>query len=345
MADPNHSYSRTPNTLPELEGTMRGVYHSRGIVTNDELMRQTAEANPDIGSVDKVKMVVRTMMGKVAGHVAQNRRVVMSDIGVTFALGIGGSLPSLDADPGEGNQLYAGIYLNESWRAPFEGIVPELVGPAADKPVAYSVEDERSHRGGVVVGTDTFHFIGANLSVNAEGECLTLTDSTGATHVAVVTEMRGGQSVYAHFSEAPAPGKAKLTLLTRGSLTPHGSLWPLTKQVTVLAGDAPVGPAPEIERGYSEGEGHSDGCVFPYYAFILQGVNLDGAAVKIGYTEEGTYREVDVPDEKLTVTDTMITIASDSVELEDAVMSGSATVTFKVTTSGGTATYEAEVQQ
>ena len=116
-----------------------------------------------------------------------------------------------------------------------------------------------------------------------------------------------------------------------------------SKPVTVK-GAAPVGPAPELERGYSEGEGHPDGQVFPYYAFILQGVNLDGAAVKIGYTEEGAYREVDVPDEKLTVTDTVITIASDSVELEDAVMSGSATVTFKVTTAGGSATYEAEVQ-
>ena len=53
---------------------------------------------------------------------------------------------------------------------------------------------------------------------------------------------------------------------------------------------------------------------------------------------------VPVAPEAQTVTDTMITIASDSVELEDAIMSGSATVTFKVTTAGGTATYEAEVQ-
>ena len=107
----------------------------------------------------------------------------------------------------------------------------------------------------------------------------------------------------------------------------------------------PTGDEPELERGYSEGEGHPDGQVFPSYAFILQGVHLDGAAVKIGYVEEGTPREVDVPDEKLTVTDTVIEIASDSVELEDAILSGSATVTFKVTTPNGTATYEAEVQQ
>ena len=346
MADPNHSYSRTPNTLPELEGTMRGVYHSRGIVTNDELMQQTAKANPDIGSPDKVKMVMSAMMGKVADHVSQNRRVQMQGVGITFGVGLGGSLPTLDADPGEDNPLYTGIYLDENWRAPFDGIVPELIGPAADKPVAYFVEDEGTHEIGVVIGTNTFKFSGLNLSADAEGECLTLTDSTGATHVAVVTEVKFCQRVYAHFTEAPAPGKAKMTLLTRGSLTPHGSLWPLTKQVTVLAGDAPVPPAdaPDIERGYSEGEGHPDGQVFPYYAFILQGVNLDGAAVKIGYTEAGAYREVDVPDEKLTVTDTMITIASDSVELEDAIAAGG-TVTFKVTTAAGTASYEAEVQQ
>ena len=120
---------------------------------------------------------------------------------------------------------------------------------------------------------------------------------------------------------------------------------PLDALSSLLADILVPGDEPEIERGYSEGEGHPDGQVFPYYAFILQGVNLDGAAVKIGYTEEGAYREVDVPDEKLTVTDTTITIASDSVELEDAIMSGSANVTFKVTTAGGSATYEAEVQQ
>ena len=48
--------------------------------------------------------------------------------------------------------------------------------------------------------------------------------------------------------------------------------------------------------------------------------------------------------EKLTVTDTVIEIASDSVELEDAIAAGG-TVTFKVTTEHGTATYEAEVQE
>ena len=340
MADPNHSYSRTPNTLPELEGTMRGVYHSRGIVTNDELMQQTAKANPDIGSPDKVKMVMSAMMGKVADHVSQNRRVQMQGVGITFGVGLGGSLPTLDADPGEDNPLYTGIYLDENWRAPFDGIVPELVGPAADKPVAYSVEDERSHRGGVVVGTDTFHFIGANLSVNAEGECLTLTDSTGATHVAVVTEVKFCQRVYAHFTEAPAPGKAKMTLLTRGSLTPHGSLWPLTKQVTVLAGDAPVPPGdgPEITNGYSNGHIDDPGKAYGGDGFMLEGSRFgDDAAlvsVKIGYTLSGQHRESEVAPEEMAVNDTYIEIYDSSVALMAALGAGG-TITFTVETDAG----------
>ena len=108
--------------------------------------------------------------------------------------------------------------------------------------------------------------------------------------------------------------------------------------------DPPTGDEPVLERGYSEGEGHSDGKVYPYYAFILQGENLTDAEVKIGYSEGGTPREVTVPDEKLTVTDTTVTIASDSVELEDAIAAGG-TITFTVTTPNGSATYEAEVQE
>ena len=146
----------------------------------------------------------------------------------------------------------------------------------------------------------------------------------------------------------PVGTEVTFTFLLRGGIE-EAEPNPSEVKVDVVSGDEPVPPtptgdAPEIERGYSEGEGHPDGQVFPLYAFILQGVNLDGASVKIGYVEEGTPREVDVPGEKLTVTDTVIEIASDSVELEDAIAAGG-TVTFKVTTEHGTATYEAEVQE
>ncbi len=122
-----------------------------------------------------------------------------------------------------------------------------------------------------------------------------------------------------------------------------------TAAMTIVADDTPptptpTGDEPELERGYSEGEGHSDGQIYPFYAFILKGVNLTGAAVKIGYVESGTPREETVPDEKLTVTDTTVTIASDSVELEDAIAAGG-TIRFTVTTPNGSDSYEAEVQE
>ena len=115
---------------------------------------------------------------------------------------------------------------------------------------------------------------------------------------------------------------------------------------TLEAGESPTptGDEPVLERGYSEGEGHSDGQVYPYYPFILQGEHLTDAEVKIGYVEGGTPREEVVPDEKLTVSDSVIRIASDSVELEDAIAAGG-TVTFTVTTPNGSDSYEAEVQE
>ncbi len=116
--------------------------------------------------------------------------------------------------------------------------------------------------------------------------------------------------------------------------------------VTVLSDEepTPTGDEPVLERGYSEGEGHSDGQVYPYYPFILQGEHLTDAEVKIGYVEGGTPREEVVPDEKLTVSDSVIRIASDCVELEDAINAGGV-VTFTVTTPNGSASYEAEVQE
>ena len=117
-----------------------------------------------------------------------------------------------------------------------------------------------------------------------------------------------------------------------------------SKPVTVK-GAAPVGPAPEIERGYSEGEGHPDGQVFPYYAFILQGVNLDGAAVKIGYTLAGQHRESDVAPEEMDVNDTYIEIYDSCVALMAALGAGG-TIDFTVETDAGTSNvYTAQVVQ
>ena len=115
------------------------------------------------------------------------------------------------------------------------------------------------------------------------------------------------------------------------------------KPVTVK-GSAPVGPAPDITRGYSEGEDHPDGCVFPNTAFNLVGTNLNGARVAIGWVDGDTMTYHEVPAEKLTVTDTVVTIAADCTELADGCNVGGV-LTFKVTTTGGADTYEAEVME
>ena len=274
--------------------------------------------------------------------------VVVHLDGMSVWAALTGSFPSADAafDP-ERNALNLTVRLDESVRLAIVGATAQMVTDAdLTKVRVDNVKDMEVERPvNLIHGQHVFRVAGYNLVLDDAGARVYLKGKAGTEHGVVVDEALSKQLFIAHTAELLEGGDYTLWVESRGG-DAEGPLQKDRCRVKYLrVEDPPTGDEPEIERGYSEGEGHPDGQVFPYYAFILQGVNLDGAAVKIGYTEEGTYREVDVPDEKLTVTDTVITIASDSVELEDAIMSGSATVTFKVTTAGGTATYEAEVQQ
>ena len=268
--------------------------------------------------------------------------------GMSVWAALTGSFPSADAafDP-ERNALNLTVRLDESVRLAIVGATAQMVTDAdLTKVRVDNVKDMEVERPvNLIHGQHVFRVAGYNLVLDDAGARVYLKGKAGTEHGVVVDEALSKQLFIAHTAELLEGGDYTLWVESRGG-DAEGPLQKDRCRVKYLRViDPPTGDEPEIERGYSEGEGHPDGQVFPYYAFILQGVNLDGAAVKIGYTEEGAYREVDVPDEKLTVTDTVITIASDSVELEDAVTSGSATVTFKVTTAGGSATYEAEVQQ
>ena len=272
---------------------------------------------------------------------------VHTDIGVVCGV-ITGSFPTADAafDPAR-NALALALRLDDALRLDLADAVPVIVTDAdLTRLRVDNVMDLAEERPmNLIHGQHVFRVAGFNMALGDEGATAYLENALGTTFPLVVDEVVSKQLFRAHTAELLEGGDYRLVVKSRAgdAAGPLQTSFRRVKYLRVI--DPPTGPAPELERGYSEGEGHPDGQVFPYYAFILQGVNLDGAAVKIGYTEEGAYREVDVPDEKLTVTDTVITIASDSVELEDAVMSGSATVTFKVTTAGGSATYEAEVQQ
>ncbi len=266
--------------------------------------------------------------------------------GMSVLAALTGSFPSADAafDP-ERNALNLTVRLDESVRLAIVGATAQMVTDAdLTKVRVDNVKDMEVERPvNLIHGQHVFRVAGYNLVLDDAGARVYLKGKAGTEHGVVVDEALSKQLFTAHTAELLEGGDYTLWVESRGG-DAEGPLQKDRCRVKYLRViDPPTGDEPEIERGYSEGEGHPDGQVFPYYAFILQGVNLDGAAVKIGYTEEGAYREVDVPDEKLTVTDTVITIASDSVELEDAIAAGG-TVTFKVTTAGGTATYEAEVQ-
>ena len=272
--------------------------------------------------------------------------VVVHLDGMSVWAALTGSFPSADAafDP-ERNALNLTVRLDESVRLAIVGATAQMVTDAdLTKVRVDNVKDMEVERPvNLIHGQHVFRVAGYNLVLDDAGARVYLKGKAGTEHGVVVDEALSKQLFIAHTAELLEGGDYTLWVESRGG-DAEGPLQKDRCRVKYLRViDPPTGDEPEIERGYSEGEGHPDGQVFPYYAFILQGVNLDGAAVKIGYTEEGTYREVDVPDEKLTVTDTVITIASDSVELEDAIAAGG-TVTFKVTTAGGTATYEAEVQ-
>ena len=274
--------------------------------------------------------------------------VVVHLDGMSVWAALTGSFPSADAafDP-ERNALNLTVRLDESVRLAIVGATAQMVTDAdLTKVRVDNVKDMEVERPvNLIHGQHVFRVAGYNLVLDDAGARVYLKGKAGTEHGVVVDEALSKQLFIAHTAELLEGGDYTLWVESRGG-DAEGPLQKDRCRVKYLRViDPPTGDEPEIERGYSEGEGHPDGQVFPLYAFILQGVNLDGAAVKIGYTEEGAYREVDVPDEKLTVTDTVITIAADCVELEDAIMSGSATVTFKVTTAGGSATYEAEVQQ
>ena len=267
--------------------------------------------------------------------------------GMSVWAALTGSFPAADAafDP-ERNALNLTVRLDESVRLAIVGATAQMVTDAdLTKVRVDNVKDMEVERPvNLIHGQHVFRVAGYNLVLDDAGARVYLKGKAGTEHGVVVDEALSKQLFIAHTAELLEGGDYTLWVESRGG-DAEGPLQKDRCRVKYLRViDPPTGDEPELERGYSEGEGHPDGQVFPYYAFILQGVNLDGAAVKIGYTEEGAYREVDVPDEKLTVTDTVITIASDSVELEDAIAAGG-TVTFKATTAGGTATYEAEVQQ
>ena len=238
-------YSLTPVNLPEATpGSCRGVFHCNGLVAFGELTANAAAIRPNVLDERTMEMIVRAFFTEVAEELSQNHRVTLESLGITFSVEIGGSFPSMDAPPGEDNPLYVAIHLDGKLKDMLKNVVPTRIDMSADAPKLYAEEDVASHQPNVIDGCRPFVLTGLNISSDGAGEEVQLVDSAKATHVATIQSCQRGQRVTAAFATPPAAGKAELKLLTRGTLTPEGGLYGLTKKVTVLAGDVPPGPTP-----------------------------------------------------------------------------------------------------
>ena len=84
--------------------------------------------------------------------------------------------------------------------------------------------------------------------------------------------------------------------------------------------------------------------MYPGTGFVLEGTNFAGASVKITYQIAGSPSDVDVISDDMTVTDTSVTIDAASAALQEAIQA-TGTLTFTVTTSAGSDTYNAVVRE
>ena len=205
----SYYYSLASVNLPEAAPECcRGVFHSNGLTAFAALMANTVDARPNVLDLYTLELALNAFFEEVIVELAQNHRVTIESLGITFSLEIGGSFPSMDAAPGEDNPLYVAIHLDgDRWNV-LDGVVPVRTEASADAPKMFAVEDAASHRPGVIDGVKPFVTTGRNLAVSVPGEQIRLVDSTKATHVATVDSCQRGQRLVAHFS-APAPAPAK----------------------------------------------------------------------------------------------------------------------------------------
>ncbi len=119
---------------------------------------------------------------------------------------------------------------------------------------------------------------------------------------------------------------------------------------TLLAGTVPPGPeptvdAPTVTGGHSQGFEADEGKMHFGSAFILEGTNLGGAAVRLQYTAaSGTVHDDPVAAQDVTVNEdgTSLTIALDATNPAVSSTQEGDDITIVVTTAGGTAEFDAE---
>ena len=177
---------------------------------------------------------------------------------VTFELAVPGSTDSIDGDI-EG-PAYVAVRLSKPLRNAASGVTPVYTGDEGNRTDIFTVEDFATRAVNTIVGTGSFRVVGVNLSAVGDGETVKVAAPDGIETAAEVVEEDGtGRHITARLSVALSPGKGRVVLKTRGKRTPEGELRVLSKLVTIIAGEGPVGPAPTITSAKTRGE--SEGSV------------------------------------------------------------------------------------
>ena len=240
----NICYSLFPNTLPGTSGCHAAVTHA---ATRDEeaffssLVRQGACRDKETA-----RLVWLAAAEKAAELLSEHQyRIVLEDM--TLELALSGSSTSLDGALPADSELYVAIRPSARIRNAAAGLSPLYVplGENVQPRIDYVEDLSSGTKGakGVITGRGPFRLAVFNATATGEGEGVRVVAADGTEATATVTAQDGlGTSVTATLDAELPPGKATLTLMTRGWLTPEGNPLPYTKKVTLLAGEAPSGP-------------------------------------------------------------------------------------------------------
>ena len=268
---------------------------------------------------------------------------VHTDIGAVCGV-ITGSFPTADAPfDRERNSLQLALRLDDSIRLSLANAVPAIVNDGSGTRVRLgNIMDLETQRPmNVIHGQKPFRVAGFNMVMDDEGAEVYLQNSLGVTFPVTVDEVASRQLFTAHVAAAVEPGDYKLVVKSRGG-APEGVLQTTFRKVKYLA--VAVGAKPEFAEAYSSGMESDPEHVYVKndWDYVMNGANLANASVAIATTkEDGSALEVKVPADKLTATETKLTInGAWLTETMTDVSSDDVEVTFTITTPGGSVTHK-----
>ena len=344
-----HRHVLVTSSLPEAKGVLMGRYINNGTVDAEGFAGMMAEGRPNM-DVPAAKLMLGCFGTCARNCLSGNAtRIDLEDF--TLEKAIDGSLPSLDSPLGDENRKYVAVRLGESLRNCLAKEKSTCVSATEAGIRLETVADaERIHESRrAIIGTRQFVLIGGGLSVNGEGESVTVVSNVDGTSVRAVYDSDDGtgQRIIMHLPTALPEGSAKVIMATRGFNADDSEtvieLDPF--KVTILAGEAPTptGDEPHITSGHSSGYGDA-GMIDPNADFIMEGSNLAGASVKVDWTDEGgNERTQNIPAGEVEAEDESITLQQGDW-LEACTTVDGAVITFTVTTSHGSTTYQATVR-